>query len=423
MSPKNSPRKNKKTIAASAILLVCLFPAKSAYPRLLGDAIKPFARIRGLYDSNVFRVRDRDQLKALTGDDRLSDFITVYSVGTTLRYGLPGYQSADQSADQSVSLLLRTDSYRYGHYTGLNEDQEELQGDIAMRFLDRVSLRIEGGHSKLLEPRRDYQSALPSMIALNTAGIIIGYDLPSGLGAGAAFRRERLLYSIFADRDETTRDYSGALSYAPSPYSRFEISYERMSAGYDYPQPAFSSGGTGLGSGLIKSDNSGDAVKALVHKIFSPKTDLTLSAGYLRRSYQFGIRSFGGLIWSAGLDFRATGKLRLFALAARQLHDEVFENQFYSVNDSFAAGAGYRMTGKIKASLSGTVLNRSFRGAAATGTPERRDTICLLKESIGWRPEKGLSFDLSCRYEVRHSNSEGFDFRDNEVGLTAGYEF
>lgn len=407
----------KTIIAAAVVLLVCFLVAnppfanpvlKRACAGPLGDVVKPFFSVSELYDSNLFRVKDKGQLKTLIGSDRLSDFITTYSAGASVNYIFnPG--------SQSIFLLGREDLFRYAHYSGLNDDQNEIRGVVTLRFLDRLTAAIEGAHAKLMEPREDYQSPQEGTQTKNSGAISLIYDLPSGFQAKAAARRDRVLYSIFPGRDETIKDYSGALAYAPSADGRLEIGYERIQADFDSAQFF-----NGL---LIKSDNAGDAVKATIYKKFSPKTELTISGGYLWRKYDDNIRAFNGLTGSAQLNYKATGKLLLFASAARQLYEEVYLDQFYSVNNSFTAGAEYRITEKIKAFASGVYLDKSFRGEESSSASGRRDNLYLFKAGVGWKPARRFSVDISSQYEIRHSSVDVFGFKDNMVEITVGYKF
>ena len=140
-----------------------------------------------MYDSNVFRVKDRTQLKAQFGDDQLADFITVLSAGTGVRYAV---------SRQELNLLLRKDVILYSHYTDQNSDRDEASGSLSLAFFDRVKVRLDGTYAAAPESRVDYRSSAVNTKTELAGGITAGYEMTAGVGYEAGYRRSTVDYSL-----------------------------------------------------------------------------------------------------------------------------------------------------------------------------------------------------------------------------------
>ena len=116
---------------------------------LAGDRIRPFLSVREVYDDNIFRVRDEGQLKSSIGDDQLADYLTIYTLGLNLDY---------RRSRQGLGVQMRKDFLRYGHYTSQDSGQDDVRGDLSLRVLDRISAKITGGYSRLIESKESYRT-------------------------------------------------------------------------------------------------------------------------------------------------------------------------------------------------------------------------------------------------------------------------
>ena len=132
----------------TAILASFAYSDGSALAGLAGDRIRPYLSVREVYDDNIFRVRDEGQLKSSIGDDQLADYLTIYTIGMGLDY---------RWSRQGLGVQLRKDFLRYGHYTSQNSGQDDVRGDIALRVLDRISAKITGGYSRLIQSKERSQ--------------------------------------------------------------------------------------------------------------------------------------------------------------------------------------------------------------------------------------------------------------------------
>ncbi|MFZ6016681.1 MAG: outer membrane beta-barrel protein [Nitrospirota bacterium] len=209
-----------------------------------------------------------------------------------------------QISRQELGLLLKKDFLRYSHYTDQDTDQDEVNRNVTLRVLDRISAGLRGSYTKKLVERENYWTKQKNERTTEGSGLSISYDLPSGFSIQAGFRQEKEDFSLFEFRfrERTNRYYSGTLSYSPSPESKFYSVYQRNVLDYDLLQP--------IGGTLVNNDSTGDVIKVGVDRKFSPKTSLSFYAGYLwRRHEEFKARDFHGVIGKAQVYYGITEKM------------------------------------------------------------------------------------------------------------------
>ena len=403
----------KKLIVIRLPLLVLLLLINNtAFAEVLGDRIKPFISVREVYDSNVFRVKDKESLKSIVGDDQLHDFITILSAGVNLNYEI---------SRQKMDLLLRKDFIYFKHYDDQNSNQDTANGNLNLRVYDKFSAKINGFYTKNLEPKEYFLTDEKIYRTEKGGGIELGYDMPLGFTIKAGFRQEDVDFSIpeLDIRERTIRIFTGGISYIISPNSEFDIFYARDILDYNTRQS--------IGGNLINNDSAGDTIKCVFNKKISPETLVSLSAGYHQRKYdEFDERDFHGFIGKADFSYGITDKLTLMAGAERKLYEETFLDQMYSVNETLGLGASYKATEKIKAYIYGSTTKKSFKGDSnitGTDSQERDDDIDEFKTGLEWSPIQRLYIDLLYRYEKRDSNFDIYTYEAHGIELGISYKF
>ena len=124
--------------------------ASPVHSEILGDIFKPFISITEMYDSNIFRAKDRDQLRTQFNTKRMSDFITVLSVGSDIRYQLSGH---------TLNLSYKRDFNRYIFHHSQNTDSDNAKGDFTLVVIEGLKFRGDGLFYNGAQPRIDYTSA------------------------------------------------------------------------------------------------------------------------------------------------------------------------------------------------------------------------------------------------------------------------
>ena len=166
-----------KTLLLTAMLAPAI--EGQAQAALLGDTLKPFASVTQSYDSNIFRVKDREQLKLLTGDETLADFITMVTAGTRLHY---------QVSAQTLDLLLKRDYSFYSHYSNQDSNRDLFSGNLALSVFDKLKITLEGNYAQAPQSRSDYRGTQINEQRELTGGVAVGYEMTMGVGLAAAYR-------------------------------------------------------------------------------------------------------------------------------------------------------------------------------------------------------------------------------------------
>ena len=396
----------------TVILASFAYSDGSALAGLHGDRIRPYLSVREVYDDNIFRVRDEGQLKSSIGDDQLADYLTIYTLGLNLDY---------RWSRQGLGVQMRKDFLRYGHYTSQNSGQDDVRGDLSLRVLDRISAKITGGYSRLIESKESYRTQEKNERTTKAAGISLAYKLPSGVDIHTALSQEEVDFSLseLNSRENTRRGYSGGISYSPSPDTGFDVHYERNIIDYDITQF--------IGGRPVNNDNVGESVRAGFRRGFSPGTLLSINTGYLWRGHrEFSGRDFEGVVGKAGVNYSMTGKLTLSLTAERRLYEEIFLDQIYSANDSIGLGLVYRPAAKIDVSIYGGASTKTFNGDSDIVTDSgtaREDRFKEFRTGIAWSPVRSFVADLRYSNTARDSNFDIYNYRDNILEGGISYKF
>jgi len=383
--------------------------AGEARAALLGDTIKPFASVTQMYDSNVFRVNGPDQARALTGDDRLGDFITVAAVGTGVHYTV---------SREELNLLLEKDFLRYSHYAGQNADRDMATGNLGLVFLDKLRINLDGSYSRIPEPRSDYQNPGLNTVTSYGEGLAVAYETPMGVGMQAAYRRTTVDYSLqeLKPNEHSSDRYEGTLFYRLSATSRTYVSYQREYISYGQNLQ--------LASQSVNNDSTSDSVRLGLDKTFSPKTAVSCYLGYLNRRHDaFPARDFDGVTGKAEITYGLTARLGLAVNGGRQLNEESYADWIYSVNDWVGAALVYAVTEKIKGSLSDRLSWKRFKEIPGSGVAARSDRQHEINAGAEWAPLERLTVSFGYQYSARSSNLDTFDFTDHTVMSSLAYRF
>lgn len=379
---------------------------------IIGDRIKPFVSAKTYYDSNLFRVKDKEYLKALSGDDRMSETINQLSLGASFNY---------KWSRQEMEAFIKKDILRYKHYKDQNANQDEVSLKLKLNFLDKVKATASETYQRSLVLKKDFTSNQKNEQISEVKEVSVGYDLPSGFAIRALVRSERKDFSLQAleSKEYTNNTYSGVLSYSPSPDSTFFTSYHINEIDYDKKQA--------VGGRFVGNDSTGEMFKLGYNGKLGGKTVVSLSGGHSGRRYEeFGSRNFAGIIGKAQLAHQLTGKVALSAVAERWLQEEIFLDQLYSVDESFGLTATYKPSAKIETYLSGSATQKSFRGdshLALTVFQQRSDRLNDLAAGMGWNPVRHFSLDMAYRFSERDSNYDQYKYKSHGLEFGASYKY
>lgn len=392
-------------VNALAVLIVFADPGEGAF---LGDTLKPFVTASEMYDSNIFRVKDRSD-PILGGDKQLYDFITTVTVGTKFHYSL---------SQAELNLFLKDDIFIYEHYTNQNKNQFDVNGDLALTFFDKVKMKIDGEYKIAPEDRVDFRSSAVNDTTISTYGASLGYETPTDIGFEAAYRRMGVDYSQAQYNINlfSVNTYSGTVSYRLSADAKMYATYQHDDTEYE--------NNIQIGSTSVNNSNSADSIRVGLEKTVSPKTAVSCYIGYLdRRHNQASARDFSGVIGRVAATYGITGKLGLKLNGERQIYEETFAGRLYSVTTSFGIGLAYEITNKTKAAFFNNLIWKDFRDVPGSGVVKRSDFRHEMKLGLEWSPLNRLTVDLGYKYSRRSSDEDASNFADHTVMTSVGYKF
>lgn len=394
------------------LMLISMFAAVtagSARAAVLGDLLKPFASVTEVYESNVFLAKDREQLRLLIGGDRFDDFSTVVSVGTALHY---------QLGRQELNLFLKRDFIRYIHDNVQDADRDEARLNLGLNVFDKVKIKFDGGYTKAPQSRNDYLGDGLNEVTDLSGGVTLGYEMPSGLGFEASYRREDVGYSLarFSSNEFSMDRYAGRVTYRISPDTMFYTGLQRDVTNFRELQI--------LGTTTLNNDSTGDSIRVGVERSAGAKTMVSGYVGYLQRRHKSGsARDFDGVIGRLALTYQLTAKLGLTLNGERQVYEETYVGRIYSVSELLGLGLVFQVTPKIKINLSDRLIWKSFEDLPGSGVQKRSDLQHELKTGIGWTPINRLSVDIGYTYLSRSSDESARDYDAHTLMTSLSYRF
>lgn len=399
----------RRVVAVLWLTVGMLLPAPEVRAALLGDTIKPFASITEMYDSNIFRVRDKDQLMALNGGNQMGDFITILSAGTDVHFEI---------SKQIANLMIRKDFLRYINYTDQNASRDEAKADLNLAVIDRFRIKMIGSYDKAPVPRTDYQSSGLNKSTDTTGGITLQYEMPTGITLEAAYGRHDVRYSLeeFKANEYSSDQYSATASYRISTETRLYSTLEREYTRYKEEQL--------LGFDQINNNSVSDSVRIGIDKTVSAKTAVSAYIGYLTRQHEEASeRDFSGIIGKVEVTYRLTAQLGLLVNAERLLYEEIDPDRTYSVTDSVGAGLIYEITEKTKVRLFDKFSWKYFKNIPDTEATTRTDHIQELSAGVQWLPIKAVTVDLAYQYASRGSTEDTLKYKDNTAMASVAYHY
>jgi Putative beta-barrel porin 2 len=189
------------------------------------------------------------------------------------------------------------------------------------------------------------------------------------------------------------------------------------------------------------SDYNEDRARAYIKYVFSDKTEIDASAGYLWRNYPSENRAvgdFAGNVWRISAQWQVTDKTQLIAQGWRELQAYITQDTNYYVSNGVSIAPTWNPTESINLTLTASTEKQDYIGDATTetgltdvasvpGSGARHDRLNTAQAAIAYTPNyplwRDLTLNVSARHEQRSSNDYRFTYNDTivYVGLTFKY--
>jgi len=406
---------------ALSFLALCAFSACSVQAQTPAQPMQPDLSLetpqtlelrvgqRFEYDSNVFRLADSADAQALLGTTSRSDLYGVTSLGMKFdkQYSL-----------QRLELDINAQNYRYRDFSAL--DFTALNYAAAWRWSLTPGLqgKIAADQREVLDNSVDFFSASEVNRRVERAAVL---DAELALGAawrllGGVFRRS--LDNSLAQTYEGDTRANGAelgLRHVWMEDSSVAYRYKRSTGDYSGRLPALQ----------LPTDFSDREHEFSLDWRPLPGTTVLARLAHLDRSHAgFAVRDFSGLRGQLSANWPLTGKTRLEAGLVRELGSYQADSASYYEGERLYISPVWKPT-EITA-----VRLRLDQGVRRYKQPlpdslsiGRRDTSTLLSLSMEWEVLRQLKLAATVQQDKRSSNTAGFDYKANMLGLSALLSF
>jgi|GEM_PF-1484857 len=359
--------------------------------------VSPFAIVEAIYDDNVFRVENAEQLRAQSpdGEVRQGDAIGIATVGVTGELE-PGLQ-----AFNLTSLVQR---YQYHALEQLNHTAYEIDGRWNWVWGRRFDGLVQASMKRAQDDFRYRDSAEQSFTLERRYELAGAYHLSSlwHLEIGSVFtsRSSSDLGNAASDLDEHSFDLAGF--YRRNPVGQLGLALTYRDGEYPNRDP---NPGTGVATSY--EQYTGEVRMRWVPSAISR---LDGAIGVTRREQSpFSDRDFSGV--TGRLDYRReiSGRTRVSLNAFRRVWSTERVDANFATDSGLGATLEWRWSVKTQFLLDGewrTIHYESVAGAGA-GAPEQEDEIRSGQLTMVWQPLERLGVRLSGERELRDSNVAG----------------
>jgi len=371
---------------------------------------------RASYDDNLYRLPDSIDPALLAGPGATrSDFV---------QHGTVGLDGHWQWSRQKLLLYLNANSNRYEHNDQLDNTagRGSLEWDwYASQFF---SGKIGGDYNRSLA--NFASTRFLEKDVLETTGAFATFSFRLGpswhLKTGGRHSETEHGAASRAFDNSRTNSVTAELEYETSSDNTIGIQVRRSKADFD--------SGLTLNGLLFDRDYTDEALTLEIHQVFSPRTQLEVSGGYLKREYRdpmlaaIGKGSFKGGVGEFTLDWQATNKITLGFNGWRKLRAYLDAESDYFIALGGSVAATWTPTDKIEVGLETGYEKQEYLGASVNlATDAREDRVSSESLSIKYKPRRRLSFELTGRAENRNSDREvlGYDSRIASFGIRWTY--
>lgn len=379
---------------------------------LWDDQLQLFVAESVTSDSNVFRIAKERDAQAFLGTPKRSDTYTTTTLGFNLDVPV---------SRQRFQLGSTWNQTRYNRFSDLNylsrdsratwlwQAGNDWSGQLGYIETDTLASfsNIQGRTANPLTTRKAYGNAAYLLT-------------PSWqLLAGVAQTEQRNSNAVRRENDIDLQTIDLGVNYITRADNKFGVALRQDEGRYPNRQL--------IGGFLVDNQYTQRGVGLVADWTISAKSHLKARIDRVQRDYeQLTQRNYDGTIYNATYDWQATAKVKLSALAQKDISSgEDLQTSFVLIKGG-ALRASYDMSEKINVSANVAYNTRDYLGdpGLALGTAgERIDKVHLLNAMVSYRPMRSLTLQLSGQRETRSSNIPLGDYTANIVNFNARLAF
>ena len=368
------------------------------------------------YDDNLYRLPDSIDPALLAGPGA-----TRTDLVERATLGLDGHW---QWSRQKLLLDLNANANRYEHNDQLDNTAGRGSLEWDWRAGSFLGGKIGGDYTRSLANFANTRFLEKDV--LETTGAFASFSFRLGpswhLKVGGRHSETEHGAASRAFDNSRTNSVTAGLEYETSSDNTIGVEARRSKADFD--------SGLTLNGFVFDRDYEDQALTLEIHRVFSPRTQLAVSGGYLKRDYRdptlaaIGKGSFKGGVGEFTLDWQASNKITLGFNGWRKLRAYLDAESDYFIALGGSVAATWTPTDKIELGLETGYENQEFLGTSVNlGTDAREDRVGSASLSIKYKPRRRLSFELTGRGEKRSSDRDalGYDSKIASFGVRWTY--
>ncbi|MFQ5642237.1 MAG: XrtB/PEP-CTERM-associated polysaccharide biosynthesis outer membrane protein EpsL [Thiogranum sp.] len=390
------------------VFLALLSPAGSSFAVI--EKFTPYAYVRVVNDSNVFRLSGDEAARALLGSSSRND---------TIGYVGGGFETDLKLSRQHLLLDAEVERAEYDSFGELDHTRTKGRAAWAWRVGNLWNGEIGTRYNRRL--RSFYQSNIPEKdMRTEKAGYLsAGYQLHPDWRLSAGVDVSDVSYQ---ERDRLDRD---------SAAGNFQVLYNNTrntKVGVRVKYTDNDLRDDNINGVSVSNDYSETEISGLFFWEVTGKSDLEANLGYTDQNYDdLDERDFQGTTGRLTYNWYMTGKTELEFSAWRETSSYNQEITTYVLTKGASIGPVWSITPKI--TLTGLVsyYNDDFKGEndirTALGGQRRDDDTWLYSIDVRWTPRDYMALTAGYRREDRDSSIDANDFDDSQYNVGVRLQF
>jgi len=147
----------------------------------------------------------------------------------------------------------------------------------------------------------------------------------------------------------------------------------------------------------------------------------SISAAYTSlRPEAPGVNGYDGLTYGASLSYRPTSRLSTNLAFTRDTRPSNRLDSTYDLHELLSLQANYKIGYRLSLSLGGSRSTNKVQGAALVpGIDVRDEETRAIFGAVSMKVNEHVALSLDARHQERDADLSGFDYRSEQIGLTA----
>ena len=362
-------------------------------------------------DSNLLRLPEGANTRALTGRDSAADSVAVSSLG--LKFST---RQSLQELELGVDWVdYKYQQFDYLSYTATNYNAAwrwaltpQLTGSLSSERRESLNSFADAQNYSVRNQRVDSSTRLDAAYAL---------DGPWRLLFGAASVRQTNQQAVVAGADSSSTQAEAGLRYVFASNSSVSLK-TRVSEG-SYQNRAVPN------TSLLDSQFRQTEHELRLRWNASGNSTAEFYLGHLSRTHpNYGVRDYRGFNSGASLNWTLSGKTALVAAYSHALAAFASANANYTQTDTISLAPVWNISPKTTARLQHQWSQVDYLGnPGALPASTRVDTLQDTSLTLDWQPTRSLSLRTSAQRLWRGSTQAGVDYASNLFSIAVQYSY